>query len=470
MSKDWEKAISKIKNAGGRVYLVGGAVRDKLLGIAPCDYDFCITGLTIKQMQKMFPYAKKSDYFPIFRMKGAEFSLAVKSRKKRATGKYEIYTSPKITIEEDLKRRDITINSMAFDVTNEYMPKDPVLIDPYNGRKDLNIGLIRALKSFDIDPLRAYRAIRLAAKYNLNIEPKTIGYIKKVKEKLSLIVRSLIYAEFIKVLKADNPDRFFKFLKKLNLLEVHFGVLNDMDEKRFLRTMSLLRRTAWLTDDSSIRLLALTQLMSEGQIREFCVFAGIPAEQYNSIVKYKQNGILEHIRRSRGYRNITLDTLHRLVSDDRLLLFKKICNLTSDKLTQFAALCFRLISWKVKKLCRITKNPEDSISHILQASKLIERGLQFNKMNIKSKLRYLEDLERSFIGVYRIDLIVRTINLDIDIRSIYNSMRNEVDISKFIKKYKYNRLFVHQKRIEWLKSKYSEKNKDKTHAVIMNGG
>ena len=151
---------NKIKKEGGNLYLVGGAVRDQLLGRQVCDKDYCVTGITSKKFQELFPKAKsRGKSFEVFQLYGQEFAMS-RTEKKQGKGhkEFEIQTGEQITIKEDLARRDITINSMAQDcLTGE-------LIDLYGGREDLKNKTIRATtKSFSEDPLRVYRVARMAA-------------------------------------------------------------------------------------------------------------------------------------------------------------------------------------------------------------------------------------------------------------------------------------------------------------------
>ena len=128
-----KEIANKIKQAGGNLYLVGGAVRDELLGKTIHDEDYCVTGITAEQFQKLFPEAHiRGKAFAVFDIDGKEFAMA-RTESKQGTGhkEFEIKTDPKITIEEDLSRRDITINAIAKDVlTGE-------IVDPFNGREDL---------------------------------------------------------------------------------------------------------------------------------------------------------------------------------------------------------------------------------------------------------------------------------------------------------------------------------------------
>lgn len=118
------KIAKVIEKNGGRLYLVGGAVRDKLLNRPIYDADYCVVGITKEEFLRMFPESSiRGKSFEVFDLDGSEFALA---RTEKKTGKghkeFEIKTGKQITIQEDLKRRDITINSIAEDIlTGEYV-------------------------------------------------------------------------------------------------------------------------------------------------------------------------------------------------------------------------------------------------------------------------------------------------------------------------------------------------------------
>lgn len=125
---DIENVAKIIEQNGGRLYLVGGAVRDSLLNRPIYDEDYCVTGITKNEFIKLFPQAiSRGKAFEVFNLDGKEFALA-RTEKKIGKGhkSFEITTGKNITIEEDLKRRDITINAIAKDILTEE------IIDPFN--------------------------------------------------------------------------------------------------------------------------------------------------------------------------------------------------------------------------------------------------------------------------------------------------------------------------------------------------
>ena len=167
MENQIKRIATKIKENGGKLYLVGGAVRDKLLEKEIHDKDYCVVGITAEEFKDLFPESIiRGKSFEVFELDRKEFAMA-RTEKKNGIGhkEFEITANKEITIEQDLARRDITINSIAEDVlTGE-------LIDPFNGKSDLENKIIRATTGkFKEDPLRVYRVARFATTLQFEVE------------------------------------------------------------------------------------------------------------------------------------------------------------------------------------------------------------------------------------------------------------------------------------------------------------
>lgn len=219
--KTWE--------AGGRLYLVGGCIRDVFLNREINDKDYCVTGLTKSKFENLFPNAKLvGNDFPVYLLHSNEYALAGKGMKNSNDYKSsDINCNQEISIPKDLKqdlgRRDLTINAMAYDIYNNEF------IDPYNGFVDLNDNILKSISgAFKNDPLRIYRVARFKAQLEFGISPDTIRSMKTSKEQLSHISIARIFEELKKVLNSDNPDYFFRTLFICNLLDVHFKELEDL--------------------------------------------------------------------------------------------------------------------------------------------------------------------------------------------------------------------------------------------------
>ena len=169
-----KQAGQTTKPKSGKTYLVGGAIRDRLLGLKVIDQDWVVVGTTPEAMiEEGFEPVGKD--FPVFinRDSGEEYALA-RTERKTAKGYqgFAFNASPEITLEQDLARRDITINAIAQDSDGE-------LIDPHNGQADIAAGIIRHVSdAFIEDPVRVLRVARFAARFGFSIAPETQDLMK----------------------------------------------------------------------------------------------------------------------------------------------------------------------------------------------------------------------------------------------------------------------------------------------------
>ena len=280
----------KIERAGGRLYLVGGAVRDKLLGKNYFDEDYCVTGLEEKIFRSLFPEAKiQGKAFQVFVLDKKEFAMARKERKCGVGHQsFEIKTGKEISIEEDLKRRDITINSMAEDVlTGE-------IIDPFGGKEDLKKRMIRATsKHFKEDPLRVYRVARFSSQLDFMVEEETIKEMKKLKDELRELSKERVFMEFKKALAGEKPSNFFNVLRKAEVLEVHFRSVYDLigalqpekyhpEGDSYNHTMQCLDACVSMTEDVKIRFSVLVHDLGKGRT---------PKEEYPHHYGHEDRGV-----------------------------------------------------------------------------------------------------------------------------------------------------------------------------------
>lgn len=195
-----------------KVYLVGGAVRDKLLGIPVKEKDWVVVGSTPQEMRDK-GYKQVGKDFPVFinPKTGEEYALARTERKSGHgyTG-FEFDTNPNVTLEEDLARRDLTINAIAQD-------EDGTLIDPFNGQEDIKNKKLRHVSdAFSEDPLRVLRVARFKANLkNFEITKETLQKIEKViiSNEMKYLTGERIWLELI---KSHDPLRFFFALKDIS--------------------------------------------------------------------------------------------------------------------------------------------------------------------------------------------------------------------------------------------------------------
>lgn len=254
----WRVPAEKVRKAGGELYLVGGVVRDYFMGIQPHDVDLCVTGLSVAKFLELFPTARQQGKaFPVFVVDGAEVAFA-RTEKKNGYGyhEFEVNTNPNITIEEDLFRRELTMNSMAVHVLTGK------LIDPYDGMDSIERRTLRPTSNaFMEDPVRALRAARFLAETGFFPSVGLKGMMIFMKSEMHTVSNDMKLKEVRKALKSENPDVFFRLLKATGLLEDLFPEVHALigvpqahhnDGDVFDHTMRVLRYLRTLTDDEII--------------------------------------------------------------------------------------------------------------------------------------------------------------------------------------------------------------------------
>lgn len=244
---------------GGRLYRVGGCVRDELRGFSPKDIDFCVVGMVKKNFKLLFPAAKEcGQYFPVFRLlvdgRMCEAAFARTERKAGAGYKgFKIATNPKITIEQDLFRRDTTANAIAVDCLTG------AVIDPFGGIRDIGNRILRATgRHFADDPVRALRLAGQAARLTFDIDADTLLLAGSVAGELENEPPERAMVELTKVLTAAHaPARFFTVLLQSGLLPIVFKELADLPKEKFERAMAQLDAVSKVTISPKVRFAAL---------------------------------------------------------------------------------------------------------------------------------------------------------------------------------------------------------------------
>lgn len=249
-----------------QVYLVGGAIRDQALGLPVVDRDWVVVGATPEQMVKQgfVPVGKD---FPVFidRSSGEEYALARTERKTaRGYQGFSFNASPDITLEDDLARRDFTINAMA-------QGKDGALHDLHGGMQDLQAGVIRHVSdAFVEDPVRVLRAARFAARFNFRIADETQALMTEMVKngEVDALVAERVWAEMKKALATAQPQIFFQVLRDCGALarvlpEIDnlFGVPQTAkyhpEVDSGVHTLMVIEQAAKLSDDLMVRFAAL---------------------------------------------------------------------------------------------------------------------------------------------------------------------------------------------------------------------
>lgn len=258
LNKDFVRAIEDI---GGEVFLVGGCVRDMILGKDPKDIDLIVRNIGAKQLEKLLETFGSVDLvgesFGVFKFKheGEEYDIALPRSDSKIAGakghkSIETQSDPFMPLEQDLMRRDFTINAMAID-------KEGKLIDPFQGLGDLNSGIIHCVtpETFVDDPLRLMRAVQFAARFNFNLSQETFELIKANKHLINEEPAERLLTEFQKVFdKNGNPAFFAHLLDVTGLFEEYFG--HSIKKRRLDNTCHLSEFLFFGIADENLRNIA----------------------------------------------------------------------------------------------------------------------------------------------------------------------------------------------------------------------
>src|SRR6185295_9233731 len=198
-----------------KVFIVGGAVRDELLGLPVKERDYVVVGATPEDMARQ-GYKPVGKDFPVFLHPKTheEYALARTERKSgRGYKGFTVYASPEVTLEEDLKRRDLTINAIA-------KADDGTIVDPFQGKKDLRDGVLRHVsEAFAEDPVRILRVARFAARFGFRVADETMRLMKQMvaSGETDYLVPERVWQEFSKGLAEPRPEKMFEILEQSGL-------------------------------------------------------------------------------------------------------------------------------------------------------------------------------------------------------------------------------------------------------------
>ncbi|WP_149982674.1 multifunctional CCA addition/repair protein [Pseudoalteromonas rhizosphaerae] len=325
-----------------KVYLVGGAVRDSLLGHQSKDKDYVVVGETPATLIALGYQPVGSD-FPVFLHPKTkdEYALARTERKngKGYTG-FTVDASTSVTLEEDLARRDLTINSMAMDDQGN-------IIDPFNGQADLKNKILRhTTAAFAEDPVRVLRIARFLARFGeqWSIHPDTQALMNKLKEsgELANLVPERVWNETEKALSEKHPQLFFQALNGLGLfpeIEAMQGIPQPKNHHPegdvYIHTMLVLKRAADLGFDVETRFAALTHDFGKA----YCY------QKYGNLHGHEQVGI-----------KVINEFCERLKVPNKL---KALAALTSDNHTR----CHKLFELTPKKVHRFIVEKMNALEH-----------------------------------------------------------------------------------------------------------
>lgn len=210
------------------IYIVGGAVRDRLLKQPVYDQDYVVVGATAEQMRE-WGFEQVGADFPVFLhpVSHEEYALARTERKQGKGYKGFVFSTENVTLEEDLMRRDLTINAIAEDAGGK-------LIDPYHGQQDIENRLLRHVSdAFAEDPVRVLRVARFAARFHhlgFRVADETLELMRKMVDngEVAHLVPERVTAELFKALDTKSPQVFFEVLRDCGALAVIFPEIDAL--------------------------------------------------------------------------------------------------------------------------------------------------------------------------------------------------------------------------------------------------
>ena len=264
-----------------KAYVVGGAVRDELLGLPVADRDWVVVGATVEDMIRL-GYKPVGKDFPVFLHPRTqeEYALARTERKSgRGYKGFTVHAAPEVTLEEDLRRRDLSINAMARDESG-------ALIDPFGGERDLRAGVLRHVsEAFAEDPLRILRVARFAARYGFRVADQTMALMRRMVEagEIEELVAERVWQELARGLMEKSPVLMFEVLERCGALARLLPEARPVLEEAARRTAfdAALARAAGRRASLAVRFALIGWLMpdeGESRLRALCERLRVPNE------------------------------------------------------------------------------------------------------------------------------------------------------------------------------------------------
>jgi len=292
------------------IYVVGGAVRDELLGLQPKDFDYVVVGATPQDMIDQ-GFEQVGADFPVFLHPETKDEYAL-ARTERKSGHgyhgFAVNSNPEITLEEDLYRRDLTINAMARKVDGSE------IIDPYGGQADLKHKILRHVSpAFSEDPLRVIRLARFYARYSdFDIAQKTMDVATQVVEsgELNHLPNERFWAELEKVMGEETPNRFFWALAMMGAdVEIRFfrELYGTLHIRRIAKMMQVCDAIISRIKDKTDRLMYHTAMLAIHQSKTIRTAPVRTQNLYDNIERVRQMGpatvedVFEILKRAKAW-------------------------------------------------------------------------------------------------------------------------------------------------------------------------
>ena len=281
-----------------KIYLVGGAVRDQLLGLPVKERDYVVVGATPEELERL-GFKPVGKDFPVFLHPTTheEYALARTERKSgRGYKGFQVYAAPEVTLEEDLKRRDLTINAIA-------KAEDGALTDPFGGRKDLEARVLRHVsEAFAEDPVRILRVARFAARFGFKVNEGTMKLMQDMVNsgEADFLVPERVWQEFSRGLAERHPELMFQVLQRSGLsrklLPELKGIPATVSKAPSLPVRFAL--LAWGLTEVEVSALC-ERLRAPNEVRELALTANRARDQLKSSTP---QGLLELLKRADALR------------------------------------------------------------------------------------------------------------------------------------------------------------------------
>ena len=360
-----------------KVYLVGGAVRDNLLGLPIDECDWVVVGGSEEEMLAQ-GFRRADAEFPVFLHpdEGEEYALARTETKSGSGYKgFVVDTGPDVTLEQDLKRRDLTINAMAQD-------EDGNLTDPFNGQSDLQQGCLRHISpAFMEDPLRLVRTARFAARFDFTVDPETQELMQQMAAsgELATLNRERVWKELAKALQGKAPWRFFEVLQQCGALSQLLPLLTDLTD-----ALATLKRATALTLDPLVRFAASMYhaAANNGGAKTLDKSLRLPAD-YAKLLDL----LVRHA-----------DSLELVAAGDAEVILNMLADLRAEqqpqRFKQFQQACFAIWPELMNQAVPNMRLAMDAIGKI-SATDLQELGFSGKKLGVELKRLRLEAIGNS---------------------------------------------------------------------------
>lgn len=384
----FKKVFQTAQSCGYDIYVVGGFVRDKLMGKTVKDIDFVVVGDAMRFADRLKKdlHLRTLVRFPRFGTFMARYYSYDLEFVNARSESYEKNSRKPVTkpadLTSDLSRRDFTINTLAMRLDPERFGE---IIDVYNGKKDIEVGIIRTPlepeQTFSDDPLRMMRAIRFATRFHFKIEPRVYEAIKKTKERLSIISQERITDEFNKILLTEQPSLGLRMLDETGLLPIFLPELTVMKgvEQRekfhhkdvFYHTLEVLDNIAPFTNRLELRLAALFHDVGKPRTKRFQPKTGWTFHGHEVVGRRMAGGILRRLK----YSSETIEYVQKLVA-----LHLRPMALVNDEVSDSAIRRLIFMAGEdvedLMTLCRAditSKNPERVKRYLANYDRVIKR-------------------------------------------------------------------------------------------------